>query len=821
MLVKLVNFLCYENATYEFNKKGLHLLKGLNGVGKSTIMKAIFFAFYGTIRKPYRHGTNSCKVELDTHEIHISRSRSPNHLVVSLKKSKVVEENEAGQELIYQFLRMNHEQFLLSSYIRPHARSSLITLTPTEQLRMIESFTFEGDIHEKHRREILDMIKSKKEELMNYTRLAETSEEYYKAELEEFKAVGYEVKKCNIGPKKVENMREMIDDLEEKFCVAKEELQELKKFLKDIDGNHDLMNLEQTLKDKTSELKVLEKQLEDLGEVPSKKFLDYLEEDLNNIQEIIDLKVAQKNISEKMEEFERLKKEYFQEVEYEIKTIKPKILDDESVNRYEKEISVGATLEAKRGVYTKTRRELIFLAKKNGYASLVKGENDDEIINQLRDQELKDKEELSTLNKKLQDDAQKRKENIPYDCPECKTSLVMCKDGLRKHSDFDPNQIMSEAELKTFQNTIKQQENKLTIVSKLFNGFLNLEKPPSISGDLLDIKKRYEDHKVNIVKYNSLVKTLDQESLSSTLIKMKKGIPDSPLKKKFPNKVDIHTSETFLESRMTDNIEKVKEEVGEMLAKGWQTYSTSTTLTLSINKLNKEIEKLQIKVDSAQGEHGSREELVKKIDNKSEEVDSIRENIDSTRKNINDYEEFQRYKKHFLKVKKLKEAYEQHKNNSKDAEQKYNASLLLEKKHKEAEVISIEGVINTINELASGYLDVFFETEPISVTCDITKKTKNDVKFKVNTSIFYKGAEYVSYEELSQGELVKVNLAYILALNTYFGSDLLMLDEFLENLDSEVVIDVIDKLKTLSQEKCIIIVDHNAIEGVYDHVLEL
>ena len=139
----------------------------------------------------------------------------------------------------------------------------------------------------------------------------------------------------------------------------------------------------------------------------------------------------------------------------------------------------------------------------------------------------------------------------------------------------------------------------------------------------------------------------------------------------------------------------------------------------------------------------------------------------------------------------------------------------------EAEIISIENVIDTINKNAKVYLDLFFEDDKIDVRCSLLKKVKKNFKFKVNTTIFYKGTEYVSYEELSQGELVKVNLAYILAMNSYFGSNILLLDEFLENLDEEIIINITNKLKEIAQNKLIIVINHNTLEGIYDSIIEI
>lgn len=855
MLIKLVNFLCHKDSTFEFDKSGLHLLKGLNGTGKSTILKGIYFAFYGTIRKPYSHGAESCKVEYDTNEIHIVRSRSPNRLVVSLKDSKVTEEDETAQELIYKFLRMTNDQFLLSSYIRPHSRTSLVTLTPMEQLRMIESFTFQSDIHETHRREILDLIKKTKEELVHSSQKTTSSEEYYKTELAEFKAVDYKCKKCTIKQEDLEQIKTTAAELKSELKTKKAELVELKAVLKAIDGDKDLVDIEKRLKEQQLAHSVAKKQLETLlkaGPVQTKSNVKMLEDDLEKLEELIETCTTRFHIEEKMKQFNQLKDEYFKDVEKELKGIEPTIIkDEETVTAYEKQIMEGVGFEAKNAEYTKKRRELIFLAKKNGHGELVpaSGESSEDSIIienfQLLESELQSKKKAKETE--IDNDRIKKEQNKPYNCPECNVKVVLRTDGLHKHTEIKNVKTLMDEELAVIRRDIDDLDRKLSVVTKILTGFSNLEKPPVIEGNLDEIKHKYEQHKSNYTKYKTLRSTLDNSTLSSTLIKIKKGIPESPLKRSLPTVFETHTksggeksnsvvfSEKFLESHdlngvngsqtsqtaLMGKLNGIKDMLAKLINECTQRFEYHTQIKSSITSAEKEIALIEMKLETSRGVHGSRDEIVEKISELTAEVDTLKEQIEEGEKSLTDYDEYQRYKTHFLKVKRLKETYMSNKEETDLNSQRYNAALLLEKKHKEAEIMSIEGVMSSINELAAGYLDVFFESEPISVTCEIMKKTKTDVKLKINTNIFYKGAEYTSYEELSQGELVKVNLSYILALNTYFGSDLLMLDEFLENLDSEVAVDVIDKLKSLSKDKCIIIIDHSAIEGVYDNILQL
>lgn len=49
----LENFRCHGKLSVEFPDSGLVLISGDSGAGKSTILNAIQFALYGSVKKPY------------------------------------------------------------------------------------------------------------------------------------------------------------------------------------------------------------------------------------------------------------------------------------------------------------------------------------------------------------------------------------------------------------------------------------------------------------------------------------------------------------------------------------------------------------------------------------------------------------------------------------------------------------------------------------------------------------------------------------------------------------------------------------------------
>ena len=83
MKIRLLNFRCYEDKTFDFGDNGLVLISAASGAGKSTILTAIQFALFGTGTKVSSYGKTTCKVELEFDNMKIIRTKRPNKLVIN------------------------------------------------------------------------------------------------------------------------------------------------------------------------------------------------------------------------------------------------------------------------------------------------------------------------------------------------------------------------------------------------------------------------------------------------------------------------------------------------------------------------------------------------------------------------------------------------------------------------------------------------------------------------------------------------------------------------------------------------------------------
>ena len=145
---------------------------------------------------------------------------------------------------------------------------------------------------------------------------------------------------------------------------------------------------------------------------------------------------------------------------------------------------------------------------------------------------------------------------------------------------------------------------------------------------------------------------------------------------------------------------------------------------------------------------------------------------------------------------------------------------------KKVETTLLLNAIDNINQYVANYLDIFFQTHPISVT--ITIRDENDEKATKSTksagqltiSVNYKGMD-ADIGILSGGELQRVIVAFNLALAELFTIPMILLDECTSNLDQELTETVVKGIRNNSKGKMIIMIAHQVVQGLFDKVIDI
>jgi DNA repair exonuclease SbcCD ATPase subunit len=145
-------------------------------------------------------------------------------------------------------------------------------------------------------------------------------------------------------------------------------------------------------------------------------------------------------------------------------------------------------------------------------------------------------------------------------------------------------------------------------------------------------------------------------------------------------------------------------------------------------------------------------------------------------------------------------------------ERKLNATKRLKKVAENLRVDILQNTISSLNKNIN-YLATDIFTDPIDIRFDMTVGTKVSVKL----NILYKGGEYDSVSDMSGGEGDRVSMILTLALNQLSSSPILLLDESMSSLNSDLQEKCLSMIKL--NKKTVICIDHNSVEGYYDNII--
>lgn len=139
-----------------------------------------------------------------------------------------------------------------------------------------------------------------------------------------------------------------------------------------------------------------------------------------------------------------------------------------------------------------------------------------------------------------------------------------------------------------------------------------------------------------------------------------------------------------------------------------------------------------------------------------------------------------------------------------------------------AEYIMIDCILMKINIMIENILNMMFDS-PISLRLRSLRQLKTNDKIKpgINVEIFYKGAEFTTINELSGGERSRVSIALMVAFARLNNIPFLLLDESLANLDMENKELAIGAIRKYLDDKLVITVNHDTTEGIYESVIKV
>ena len=162
--VRMENFKCYGDADLRL-ERGVTVIHGLNGSGKSSLLEACFFALYGSKALDDRNldevvtiGAEEATVELWFHhaggDYHVERrvkvreDRAQTTKCVLETPDETVEGARAVRATVTDLLRMDAEAFVNCAYVRQGEVNKLINASPRERQDMIDDLLQLGKLEE-------------------------------------------------------------------------------------------------------------------------------------------------------------------------------------------------------------------------------------------------------------------------------------------------------------------------------------------------------------------------------------------------------------------------------------------------------------------------------------------------------------------------------------------------------------------------------------------------------------------------------------------------------------------------------------------------
>ena len=813
MKIRLVNFRCYTDNTFEFGDEGLVLISASSGAGKSTILLGIMFALYGTGFKVQSYGKKSCKVEFEYRDLKIVRTKVPNRVVLDIDGKEY--EDDAAQSIIN---KRFGDMFDVTGCITEDASETFIKMSPTDKLEFLEKFAFKDiDLFQiknrcktliTQRNDALNKTISQLEMTQNMFKELKNPEEVkfpIKAKKTDYEKVtkNEEIKKKNCDIL-IKRSRHSIDKLQQEI----NDINVLEAFLESKDDSIDSI---------TSSLQNLTLEQDNIEYVGDDELFNYkkqLEFILNN-KKLFFMEETYKIDKEKLDsmkqvEAEKIKKEIsnIEEnlwVEYTESDLKDVIKDTKDANKDAKKLSI---LKKELSNYTK--------------------------FNETDLKEYKNRVETNRpiLESKKQLLENIKKQKTSYKCPSCNNKLHFKNETLCLIEDdavYEVDMDVLKTEIIDMQKDIKKLEELITNYESKIVGKNNINK------EITDITSQYEDN----LNEDTLTTDLEylEEYYRSELSKSKKL-------KRLQTNLDnnIFTSfETFEKEldMLKANIDKIKDKTGTieleyeeedlrmLIIQEEKNRESLDKIEKSINKLEKEQKEFKNTCEKKKQNHIDKYNKINNIAELEESVKKEKQNITDfelkKEEHITNLETIRKYNDYIIE----KNNYISWENKVKDLEvlekelrSKYSASMLLKEKILEAESIAVANIVESINIHAQVYLDCFFNDNPIIVRLLSFKETKKSSKPQINLEINYKEMD-CDLKSLSRGESSRVILAFTLALSEMFNTPILLLDECTSNLNQELTITVFDSIKDNFKDKLVILVAHQVVKGVFDTVIEL
>ncbi len=725
MKLHLTNIRQHKDRVFDIPDRGIVRLSGPSGEGKTTILDAVRHALYGDVSGMTHWDEKTSRIDLEWLNTKVVRSMKPNSLVAE-KDGQTFVDDEAQAQLI-RLLDMTPEEFMASSYIQQDFAESLLTLSPADQLRMIQRLAFGSDDPEVTKEKIKMAIDKRLMDLKVADRERSFIQTPLMAAEVEYKAL--EATTSASKPTLSSGFPEdQLLESKKKWTADYQAATKLVKQLQDL-YNSNIYSLIDSLSLKKEAYKETKEDNEPL--------ITQAKEKLAAFPEVNQLSPLRKQ----KETLEGTRKWF----KLQAQALQMKSAYDEKYSERDKDVKLTDFIRTKIDQITKEEAKL--------QETLVRAE-----------------EEFRNLN---------RAANETLKCPQCDASLKYINNSLVRHthdlgSSFARMSVLAEeittikkAQLKT--SPAQELRIDLHTLNNIKAGLEQAIKPPYKTEAELDEAIANLDSQIVEAKTQDVQRQAHQNVISTAEAAIKKA------------KDAYEAAKASIAGQKPRPKKNVKDDLDEAL-------------------LEQEVARKQIEVA---------DDLLNKL--KEEKLAIARWELGQ-----------EKLKKAESTLKTLREKEKEVEQRIVALQEEYAAALRLKEVSDQAAMESIANILQSINYNAKQYIDLMFPETGTQVIIKNKKELKSGIeRAKPSLTIYHKGSVVNNFRELSGGERGRLTLAFHLALSDLYKSPILMIDESFKGLgaiDREIAIDC---LRSISDNKLILVIEHNMQDSQADVVIDV
>jgi len=800
IVLKLKNFKSWIAKTIVI-KKGITLFSGKSGIGKTSIFDALLFVLFGSGKNCAHNNANSYSVEFIDKQNNVIIKRTTQKSVKLDYKMKTYEDDIA-QGIIFSI----YSKSKLVMYLKQGGIKSFVNLGHAEKFKYLEKLSMDNvnieDIQKRTAdlaKERHDKIKNKDDSIQNLNNTIEVIKEVKFMnetdsskirKLFELNRGRYEKNKKDV--KKLHIQYHIVQEQNEKINILSNSMNISSTNIQNITLKMNAINTDLPIEEWKTKYNTLEQMQKDF---------------IINKEKIQKRVILQSKIT--------TQKNNLQSVRDQIKHTKEQIGKYKTVEFYESAIQKNNNLKYKLKEYKNYTQEQIKIKNNLTRFSVTLKEID----------ELQSKQDK--LNTKIQKKIQLQKlEQKKLKCPECNINLCLKNGSLTVcNTDFRESKL----DLSKLQTQYRDISNQLRNKKRLY------ENKKSLENQLSDVTKKIEKMNIdttltqtpgdidNIIMKNT--KSLKELHRLKNTLSMHKQTK-SNLKK------SIQQNENTLQSFTIKSYDKYDEQKTNFEMKELQQriqnynhqYTLKTEYKKQYNKLlddmnqyKKDIQFAKEKIEQifpdAKDYIKLKEKLLSIIKEKNNSITHYQDVI------IPEYNEWILYDTRITKQRKTEQQIGKLKDERYLLQKEYEGTLYFKKMIKYTESTVLMNFIYKLNINIKPYLEALFPEDEMNIVVSSFNDKKNKGKKpQIILNINYKNMNNVGFNNLSGGEKQRVSLAFTLAFAKIFNSPFLLLDECTSNLDEQMTTTAIETIKKHCQIPYIVVIEHQVISGIFDHV---